>query len=188
MTVEQRPVPQWARRPELRIGAVVAVALAIGFVVWLVAIRDGSSGSNVTNGVTEVSPDRLRTLSVDVGHPIYWAGPAAETTYELTRTPSGRIFVRYIPNGIPIGIANASFTIVGTYPVANAYNVTRQLAKKAGETSFAAPHGGFAVYAQTNSTHIYLAYPNQNLQIEVYDPSPKRARSLIASGQVAPVP
>jgi hypothetical protein len=188
MTVEERPVPQWARRPEFRVGAVVAVALAIGFVVWLVAIRDGSSSSKGTNGATAVSPDRLRALSVEVGHPIYWAGPQADTTYELTRTPSGRIFVRYLPNGIPVGISNASFTIVGTYPVANAYKVLRQLAKKRGEISFDAPRGGFAVYAASSSTNIYLAYPNQNLQIEIYDPSPKRARSLIASGQVAPVP
>ena len=188
MTVEQRPVPQWARRPELRVGAVVAVALAIGFVVWLVAIRDGSSGSKSTNGVNEATPDQLHALSVEVGHPIYWAGPAADTTYELTRTPSGRIFVRYIPSGIPLGIENASFTIVGTYPVANASQVTQQLAKKAGGASFAAPRGGFAAYTRKKPTHIYVAYPNQNLQIEVYDPSPKRARSLIASGQVAPVP
>jgi hypothetical protein len=188
MTVEQRPVPTWARRPDFRIGAVVAIALAIGFVVWLVVIRDGSSSSKSTNGATAVSADRLRGLSVEVGHPIYWAGPAVETTYELTRTPSGRIFVRYLPQGIPVGISNASFTIVGTYPVANAYNVLHQLAKKGGETSFDAPRGGFAVYAKSASTNIYVAYPSQNLQIEVYDPSPKRARSLIASGQVAPVP
>ena len=188
MTVEQRPVPSWARRPELRIGAVVAVALAIGFVVWLVAIRDGSSGSMDTNEATAVNPDRLRALSVAVGHPIYWAGPAVDTTYELTRTPSGRIFVRYIPTGIPVGIANASFTIVGTYPVSNAYKVLHRLAKKGGETSFEAPRGGFAVYAKSASTNIYVAYPGQNLQIEVYDPSPKRARSLITSGRVAPVP
>jgi hypothetical protein len=188
MTVEQRPGAQWARRPEFRVGAVVVVALAIGFVVWLVAIRDGSSGSQSTNGATEVSPDRLRALSVEVGHPIYWAGPAADTTYELTRTPSGRIFVRYIPSGIPLGIQNASFTIVGTYPVANASQVTRRLAKKAGGASFAAPRGGFAAYTRTKPTHVYVAYPNQNLQIEVYDPTPKRARSLITSGRVAPVP
>ena|SRR5437764_15488241 len=188
MTVEQRPVPQWARRPDFRVGAVVAVALAIGFVVWLVAIRDGSSSPKSTIGVSEVSPDRLRAISVEVGHPIYWAGPAADTTYELTRTPSGRIFVRYIPSGIPLGIANASFTIVGTYPVPSAYRVTHQLAKKAGETSFAAPRGGFAAYARTTPTHVYLAYPNQNLQIEVYDPSPKRVRNLITSGRIAPVP
>jgi hypothetical protein len=189
MTVEQRPVPAWARRPEFRVGAVVAVALAIGFVVWLVAIRGGSSGSKgSTIGATAVSPDRLRALSVEVGHPIYWAGPATNTTYELTRTASGRIFVRYLPQGIPVGISNASFTIVGTYPVANAYKVLHQLAKKAGETSFSVRSGGFAVYAESSSTNIYLAYPNQSLQIEVYDPSPKRARSLITSGQVAPVP
>jgi hypothetical protein len=188
MTVEQRSVPMWARRPEFRVGAVVAVALAIAFVVWLIVRDGGSSSKSTTTGATAVSPDRLRALSVEVGHAVYWAGPLAETTYELTRTGSGRIFVRYLPQGIPVGVQNASFTIIGTYPVANAFNVLHELAKKAGETSFVAPRGGFAVYADSSPTNIYLAYPNQSLEIEVYDPSPKHARSLITSGRVAPAP
>jgi hypothetical protein len=186
VTVEQRSVPTWTRRPDVRIGAVVVVAAVIGLVVWLVAIRD--TGSNSTNGATAVSPEKLRALADDVGHPVYWAGPRADTTYELTQTPSGRIFVRYLPEGIPVGIPNPSFTLVGTYPVAGGYQLLRERAKQAGEKSFAAPRGGFALYAQSRPTNVLLAYPNQNLQIEVYDPSPKRARSLIGSGRVAPVP
>jgi hypothetical protein len=185
MTVEQRSVPTWARPPEFRVGAVVAVALAIAFVVWLI-VRGGSSSNSTTTGATAVSADRLRALSAEVGHAVYWAGPKADTTYELTRTGSGRIFVRYLPQGIPVGVQNASFTIIGTYPVANAFTVLHQLAKKARKTSFAAPRGGFAVYADSSPTNIYLAYPNQSLEIEVYDPSPSHARSLITSGRVAP--
>jgi hypothetical protein len=187
MAVEQRAIPAWTRRPDIRVGAVVAVALAIGFLVWLLAIH-GSSSNKSANGATSVSPDQLRALSVELGHSVYWAGPEIETTYELTRTSDGRVFVRYLPSGIPLGIPNPSFTIIGTYPVSGAYGVVRQLAKRPGEKSFAAPRGGFAVYAQSASTNVYVAYPNQNLQIEVYDPSPKRARSLITSGRVAPVP
>jgi hypothetical protein len=191
MTVENRPLPPWARRQEIRIGAVIAAALAIGFVVWLVAIRDGggSSKSSVTSvAPTAASPDRLQSLAQDVGHPVYWAGPASGTTYELTVTSSGRIYVRYLPGGVPVGSTSARYTIVGTYAVDNAYNVLNALARKTGETSFPAPRGGFAVYADTSPTNIYLAYPDQkNLQIEVYDPSPKRARDLIMSGRIAPV-
>jgi hypothetical protein len=186
MAVDQRSVPPWARRPEVRIGAVVVVAAVIGLIVWLVAIRD--TGSKSVNGATAASPERLRALGVEVGHPVYWAGPAANTTYELTRTPSGRIYVRYLPDGIPIGIPNPSFTLVGTYPVAGGYRLLQERAKQAGQKSFAAPRGGFALYAKTRPTNVLLAYPNQNLQIEVYDPSPRVARSLITSGRVAPVP
>jgi hypothetical protein len=192
MTVENRPLLSWARRQEIRVGAVIAVALAIGFVVWLVAIRDGGSSSkaNVTSiAPTAATPDRLHSLAQDAGHPVYWAGPASGTTYELTVTSSGRIYVRYLPTGVPVGSTSARYTIVGTYPVDNAYNVLNALARKTGEKSFPAPRGGFAVYADTSPTNIYLAYPDQkNVQIEVYDPSPKRARDLIMSGHIASVP
>src|SRR2546423_2931997 len=190
MTVEHRPLPPWARRQEIRVGAVIAVALAIGVVVWLVAIRGGSSKAKVTSiAPTAATPERIRAVAKDAGHPIYWAGPAANATYELTETSSGRVYVRYLPQGIPVGTQSATYTIVGTYPVPDAYKVLNGLARKGGESSFPAPRGGFAVYAKTSPTNIYLAYPDlKDVQIEVYDPSPKRARSLINSGRIAPVP
>ena len=190
MTVEHRPIPPWARRQEVRVGAVIAVALAVALVVWLVAVRGGGSSKPqvTTISPTAATPDRLRTLAKDVGHPIYWAGPAANVTYELTETSSGRIFVRYLPKGVPVGTSRSGYTIVGTYPVDNAYDVLNGLARKDGESSFPAPRGGFAVFGEATPTNIYLAYPDQkNVQIEVYDPSPKRARSLIDSGRIAPV-
>jgi hypothetical protein len=190
MTVEHRPTPPWARRQEVRVGAVIAVALAIAAVVWLVAVRDGgSSKAKITSiSPTAATPDRLRALAKDVGHPIYWAGPAENMTYELTETSSGRIFVRYLPESVPVGTSRSGYTIVGTYPVDNAYDVLNGLARKSGESSFPAPRGGFAVFGKTTSTNIYLAYPDEkNVQIEVYDPSPKQARSLIDSGRIAPV-
>lgn len=183
-------MPHWARRQEIRVGAVIAVALAIGLVVWLIAIHGGGSSSKPkvrAIAPTAASPDRVRSLAGEVGHPVYWAGPAAGTTYELTETGSGRIYIRYLPTGVPVGSRSARYTIVGTYPVASAYNVLNQLARKSGESSFPAPRGGFAVYARATPTNIYLAYPGKNVQIEVYDPSPRRARELISSGRVAAV-
>jgi len=182
-------MPHWARRQEIRVGAVIAVALAIGLVVWLVAINGGGSSKPKITAIapSAASPGQLRSLANDVGHPVYWAGPAAGTTYELTETSSGRIYVRYLPNGVPVGSSSARYTIVGTYPVDSAYNVLNQLARKSGESSFPAPRGGFAVYADSTPTNIYLAYPGTNVQIEVYDPSPRRARDLITSGRVAAV-
>ena len=146
-----------------------------------------SKSNTTTIGPTTANLDGLRAVAKDVGHPVYWAGPAANTVYELTKTSSGRIYVRYLPQGVAVGSQSPAYTIVGTYPVPHAYNVLNGLARKSGESSFPAPRGGFAVYSKSSPTNIYLAYPGSNLQIEVYDPSPKRARSLIDSGRVAPV-
>jgi hypothetical protein len=190
VNVEQGRTRVWERRNEIRVGAVIALALAIGFVVWLVVIRDGGSSKSESGSIpaSAASPGRLRSLANDVGHPIYWAGPAENSTYELTKTASGNIYVRYLPQGTPVGTQEAGFTIVGTYPVKNAYNVLNELARKGGESSFPAPRGGFAVYARSSPNHIYLAYPDvKDVQIEVYDRSSQHARSLISSGRVAPV-
>jgi hypothetical protein len=195
VAVNQPPASSWARQPQLRIGAVVAIALGIAFIVWLIVGCGSKSTSTTTStaptlpevGPTAASVVQLGTYADKAGHPIYWAGPVPKTQYELTQTKGGSIYIRYLPQGVPVG-TKALHTLVGSYPVANAYKVLRGLAKKSGETSFTAPGSGIAVYSQSSPTNVYLAYPGSNVQIEVYDPSPKRARSLITSGQIAPVP
>ena len=193
MAVNERSVGPWARRPTVRIGAVLAVAVAAAVVVWLVVIRDDSKGSSTESAqVTAIapvaaSPDRLRELSVEAGRPIYWLGTRDNRIYELTRTPQDRIFVRYLPKGVAAGAPEARYTLVGTYPVDKAYGVLKELAKAGGESSFTAPKGGFAVYSTEHPTNIYLAYPGSDVQIEVYASSAEHARELITSGQVVPV-
>jgi hypothetical protein len=192
MAVNQRSVPPWARNPQVRIGAVVAVALVIGFVVWLLVRNDNGSGTESTAtgpavGPVAATPGRLRSLSIDEGHPVYWAGAKPDTTYELTRTSSGRIFIRYLPKGVPVGVDKADYTIIGTYPVPNATGVLQGLAKNSGEQKLSVRGGGIAVYSTSQPTNVYVAYPGSNLQIEVFDPSAERARRIVTSGQVVPV-
>jgi hypothetical protein len=192
MAVNQRPAPSWARRPELRVGAVVAIAIAVALVVWLLVRGGDSKGSTAPRRVAAIpavaaSPGRIRDLSVEVGRPIYWLGAQKDRTYELTRTPLDRIYVRYLPKGVAVGATEAKYPLVGTYPVDNAYDVLKELAKASDEGSFTLPKGGFAVYSNSTPTNIYLAYPGSNVEIEVYDPSAVRARELILSGRVVPV-
>ena len=190
--MNERLTSPWARRPNVRVGAVIAVAIAVAFVVWLV-VRGGDSNTASTtttgqaDGPVASSEDELRSLSDELGHPLYWAGPIPDRTYELTRTSDNRVFIRYLPKGVPVGIREAAYTIVGTYPVENAYKVLQTLAKKPDESSFSAPADGLAVYSTAQPNNVYLAYPGSNLQIEVFDPSPQQARRLITSGQVAAV-
>jgi hypothetical protein len=193
MAVNQRSLGLWARRPDVRIGAVVAVAVAAALVVWLVVVRDGSNGSSgeapqvAAISPVAATPDRLRELSVEAGRPVYWLGRQEGRTYELTRTANDRIYVRYLPEGVPVGTTEAKYPLVGTYRVDNAYDVLKELATTSGESSFTAPKNGFAVYNTEHPTNIYLAYPGSDVQIEVYDPSAEHARELITSGQVVPV-
>jgi hypothetical protein len=191
----------WARLSSVRIGAVVAIAIAAAFVIWLVVRgNDNSSDKTTTTGTTETTaaeqkpvgpiaatPGSLRALSASSGKPIYWVGPRAGTTYEFTRTAGGRVYVRYLPHGAKIGNRSAAFTIVGTYPTPNAHKVLTQLAKQPNERSVPSPGGGVAVYSTTAPTNVYVAFPGEDVQIEVFDPSAAKARRLVTTGRVAPV-
>jgi len=195
--VNEQRESSWGRLSGVRIGAVIALALAAGFVVWLLVRGDDDDSSSARTttqtatvpeiGPVAATPTALRHLSDEVGHPIYWVGPRPRRTYELTRTSSAGIFIRYLPPGSEVGNRRAEYTIVGTYPVPDALEVLQELSKKTGEKSVSAPGGGLAVYSIDAPNNVYVAYPGSDVQIEVFDPSPKRALRLVTSGRVAPV-
>lgn len=193
MVVNERTHRPWARDSRVRVGVIVAVAIVVAIVVWLL-VRNNDNGSSTSAvatgpaiGPVAATQDRLRTLADEEGHDVYWIGPEDNTTYELTRTSAGRIFVRYLPKGVPVGVDKADYTIVGTYPVPNATGVLQGLAQKSGENKLSVPNGGIAVYSSSQPTNVYVAYPGSNLQIEVFDPSADRAQRLVTSGQLEPV-
>jgi len=185
----------------VRIGAVVAIAVAAAFVIWLIVRgNDDNSSATTTSGTTSTTssglkpigptgatPAALRAFASSSKSPIYWVGPRAGTTYELTRTTGGRVYVRYLPAGAKIGNRSASYTIVGTYPTQNAHKVLTDLSKRPDEKSVPSPGGGVAVYSKSAPTNIYVAFPGSNVQIEVFDPSAQKARRLVTTGRVAPV-
>jgi hypothetical protein len=201
MRPETKPATS-GRDRSLRIGAVVALALAVAFVVWLFLRGNDSNSSTptvsspATTSATgpKVKPlleaaslRTLRTVATVVGHPVYWAGGRAATTYELTRTADGRIYVRYLPKGVKIGDQHADYLIVATYPVRNAFRAVQTAAKEKGAQTFGIANGGKAVLNSSAPTNVYFAYPRTDYQVEVYDPHPGRARNLVASGKIRPL-
>src|SRR5947209_11808850 len=157
------------RQAPIRIGAVVALALAIAFVVWLVVRGNDNSSSTAKTStvhkpgkktpkaretVRAASPQTLRALAQASGHPIYWAGAQPRVKYELTQVTDGRIYIRYLPKGVPLRTKHV-YPIVATYPVPNAYKAVRTAAKESGAVTFRAPRGGLAVYNQSAPTNVY---------------------------------
>jgi hypothetical protein len=188
------------RRRTIRIGAVVALALASAFVAWLFVGDDDDTAPTASTTLpsaanalpaSETRPqiatlERLRTAAASSPVPIHWVGARPRTRLELTRAPSGTIFVRYLPRTARAGDLRA-FLTVATYPRANAFaEVTRASKAGAAETMRLAG-GGLAVYNGDESTNVHIAYPAQPYQIEVFAPSPGVARKLVAAGAVQPV-
>src|SRR4051794_27066363 len=162
------------KRPQVRIGAVIAVAVAIGFVVWLIVGRSSDSNAPAvpsSSTAVAISVGGLRTLAGVVKQPIYWAGQKKGLQYELTRGTDGRVWIRYLPTDEKIGEQKTPYLTIGTYPVANAYAATRAVANKSDSVRLDVGKRGVASYSSKRPTSVYLAYPGSAYQIEVFDPS-----------------
>jgi hypothetical protein len=148
-----------------------------------------SSGARaVATGTTAAasSPAALAKLSATLAQPIYWLGRIPGSTYELTRTPDGRVYVRYLPAGVAVGSSKPYLT-VASYPLADAVAATRAEAKKAGAVEVSAPHGAVAFFSSERPTNVYVAFPGVDEQIEIFAPSARQARRMVAAGRVRAV-
>jgi hypothetical protein len=135
-----------------------------------------------------VSPAALRSLAASLGHPIYWAGPKAGYTYELTQNSAGAVFIRYLPAGVSVGEPKADYLTIATYPFPDALAAVQRVSRGDPAGTIKLPDGGLAVVDAQYPKSIHLAYPRSNFQVEVFDPSPARARQIVTSGRVSAVP
>jgi hypothetical protein len=182
-------------RPRVRLGAVVALAVGAGLAAWAVVDSRGTDSSPTPNPATTTATARpiapiglsangLRTLIASVDQPVYWVGPKPGYLYELTRTSTGKIFIRYLPPGVKVGSKQAIYLIVATYPFRNALQALKNLTSR---QQLTIPGGGIAIVDQNHPQSVHLAYPGVDDQIEVYDPSPARSLRIARSGDVRPV-
>jgi hypothetical protein len=149
----------------------------------LASLRPGGGAPPIP--ATAASVAELRSLARRLGHPIYWAGKRPGYTYELTQA-GGTVFVRYLPPGVRAG-AKAEYTGVATYPFPHAFAAIRRAARGSGAAVIELPGSGLAVIDGRNPRSIHLAYPNSDLQIEVFGSSPAELRRIVASQKIVPV-
>lgn len=178
--------------PQVRLGALVAIALAAGFVTWLLLRPDSREKAATATPAARlvpqlVLPAGLRAVADRLGYPLYWAGAQSGARYELTRVASGRTFVRYLTAGAKPGDPRPAFLAVGTYALDDAFAAIKEAGRRPGTITVKLAGGGMAVYDRGRPTSVYFAYPSSKVQVEVYDPSARQARSLVLSGRVVPI-
>lgn len=176
-----------------RASAIVAVVLAVGLLVWLLFINGGDDSSPspeatapAAKEIALVSESGLLPAIEGVGYPIYWAGPRVGVKYEVSRPEGGRTYVRYLPNGEKAG-SERQFLTVGSYEQEDAVDSIRELGQKPGAILTEIAGGGTAYAEGPSATSAYLAFPEVNTQIEVFDPEGGEALRLIRSGAIVPV-
>ena len=191
MKAERRPGGQG--RPDDRSRKRAAVAgtvalIAVALIVWLVSDGDDSGPAEPASGSksVEVVPQSglLKALQ-GVGYPVYWAGPRSGVEYEVSRS-AGRTYVRYLPRGEEAE-SQRPFLTVGSYLQRDALASIREQGQEPGTILARSASGGVAYAEGPDATNAYLAFPGIGVQIEVFDPAPGRALSLVRSGELVPV-
>jgi hypothetical protein len=177
--------PRTSRRKVVRIGSLAMLAVAAVVVALVVADDNGSPPPSEATRI--VSVDELREAAGSGDNPIYWAGLQDGTKLELSHSEGGRTYVRYLANGAKVGDPGGEFLTVGTYALPNAAAVLRDLGKEPGGILASSPGGGVVYFDRRRPQNVYLAFPGTSIQVEVFDPDPKRALGLVASGLIVPV-
>ena len=163
----------------------IAVALAAATVAWI-ALRADEDKASTAAGPVLVSDSQLRRLARSVDRPIFWAGPRKGYSYEVTAADA-RVYVRYLPSGVPAGDARARFLAIGTYSSADAAANLKLAANQRRSVSQRLHDGGFLVFAANRPTRVYVGFPAAKHQVEVFHPSDDTARRLVLDGAIVPI-
>jgi hypothetical protein len=180
----------WYAYPAVRIAAVIMCLAILGAVVWLLVLRDDqpSGVAQPGAGPVETTEADLATLSNELGQPVYWAGPRTGTRIEATLTSDEYAYVRYLTGDATVGDSSPDYLTVATYPAVGALDNIRSYARNEDASTRRLPGGGLAVPVPGSPTSVYFALPEDDVQVEVYEPQPGQAFELIRSGAIQPVP
>jgi hypothetical protein len=176
------------RRMVLRL-VVFGVAALVALVSWLTT-RDHAepAAKGETTQTRIVSAAELSSIAALVGHPVYWAGPITGAELEATEGPEGDVQVRYLEAGAEAGEGEGEALTVGSYPLPDPSGALAAFAERPGSATRRAPGGREVVVSRRKPTSAYFVSPGNEVQVEVYDPSPKRALALALSPKVRPAP
>jgi hypothetical protein len=166
----------------------LAVVAAAAAVAWLM-LRNASPSTPPPTSLAPrlVSQTELAALADALDRPIYWAGPRDKFAYELSLTAGGGIYVRYLPRGVAAGDPRADFLTVGTYPGANSYANLKKVSTGPAVHSNLLHDSGLLVAPKRLPKSVYLAYPNGDYQVEVYDSTSGAARRRALDGLIRPI-
>jgi hypothetical protein len=181
-------------RPRLALG--IGILAALGIIAFLL-LRGGEDsggdasepGSNLhaTGRPQAATLDQVRDVGNAVGHTVYWAGEQPGFRFELTVDPDGKVYIRYLAQGSPVGSSRVSSLTIGTYPYIDAFGTLQTAARRSGGMTDRTPDDGLVVSFPNSPNNVYVAFQGSDYEIEVYDPHPGRALELATAGSITPI-
>jgi hypothetical protein len=169
----------------LLLGVIAVVVLAVAVGAFLLLGDDDDDGG--AGGAKTLSVEELQDLAAERDRPTFWAGPQSGLQYEVTETGDGAVYIRYLPEDAEVGDPRPGYLTVATYPLDNGYDRVAAASRRDDTEAERLDDGGLAVINETRPSSVYLAHRDGKYQVEVYHPSPERARELVVSGAVQPV-
>ena len=177
------------------IGGAVVVIVAAAIISFSVGGDDKDSapanngGTSASATAVPVNTDGLKSAVTAVGGAgkVFWAGEEAGFTYVLRTETNGQASVRYIPSGGDANAQGAVYRVLGSYPIKGAFDVTKKAADSADSVLLTNSDGSIVVYNKNKTTNVYIAFPDVDVQIEIFDPTPGKALELATSGRIVKV-
>ena len=174
----------------LRAG-LVSLAAVVAIIAWLATRGDDqasdSGAAQAEPSVAIVSPAGLAAAGAKLGQPVYWAGSLPGTELELEELSEGGARVIYLPTGEEAGADSTAALAIGSYPLGDPEGALREFAAPPGSIVRHSSEGTEVVSSREQPTSVYFVGTDKAVQVEVYDPSPRRAMRLALSGRVRPV-
>lgn len=173
------------RRATIPLGALSVLAALL-----LSACGGGSDKVSLTPGEPQIlSATQLSDYAGEQSEPVYWLGDRDGAELEVTDTPQGRLYIRYLTGGAEAGDPRAKFLTVGTYPSKGGEAALRvALADRVGAKLVRTGNGALLLVDPASPKNAHLAYPGERVQVEVFSPEPGAALRLASAGDVQPVP
>lgn len=191
--LEQPAAPQpaagaWLQnnRRTVAIAAAIVVIVVAAIIAFAVGGNDSNKDSNAATNQVGLNADGLKTAVTALGRKVYWAGDEADNQYVLQTLANGQATVRYIPKDGNSNESQAIYRVIGSYPIKDAFGVTTKAGEAEGSVLITNADGSIVVYNKNKTTNVYVAFPNVDVQIEIYDPS-GQALALATSGRVVPI-
>ena len=179
VVTEESVVPVKTSKIPTKTVLLMLISALVSSVLTFAITNNSSSGSNssTTGTFTEVIAGKValtepeliaavKKLSIDV----YWAGPVSGAKYTLAVPTDGQAYVRYLPNGQGIDDTKPNYVVIATYTTTDAFTATQAAGNTSNGVTFVNPEGAAVYYNKDTPTNVYVAYPNLNYQIEVFDP------------------
>lgn len=164
------------RAPLKVILLMILSALISSGITYTVTSNTSASSSNtssfteVTNGKVGLTESELIAAVKQLGVDVYWAGPVSGAKYTLAVPADGQAYVRYLPKGQGIADTKPNYVVIATYSTIDAFTSTQAAGNTSNGVTFINAEGAAVYYSKDTPTNVYVAYPNLDYQIEIFDP------------------